>query len=129
VASLNRFLDLKLESSPSPTKIAKRIESSGIHSRNRPSTRLSRRLLDLLLVGLCYYQVSALTIIIQNITMATQKIDIPGITDEFKDMLSTMRENNLSAMDPIATMEKCEKENAKVSKICLFTSFWGTINT
>jgi hypothetical protein len=37
VASLNRFLDLKLESSRSPTKIAKRIESSGIDSRNRPS--------------------------------------------------------------------------------------------
>jgi hypothetical protein len=38
VASLNQFLDFLLESSRSPAKIAKRIESSGINSRNRPST-------------------------------------------------------------------------------------------
>jgi hypothetical protein len=40
VASLNRFLDVLLESSRSPAKIVKRIESSGINSRNRPSTNL-----------------------------------------------------------------------------------------
>jgi hypothetical protein len=38
VASLNQFLDFLLESSHSLAKIAKRIESSGIDSRNRPST-------------------------------------------------------------------------------------------
>jgi hypothetical protein len=38
VASLNRFLDFLLESSSFPVKIAKRIESSGIDSGNRPST-------------------------------------------------------------------------------------------
>jgi hypothetical protein len=42
VASLNRFLDILLESSCSPAKIAKRIESSGLDSRNRTSTSSSQ---------------------------------------------------------------------------------------
>jgi hypothetical protein len=45
VASLNRFLDFVIESSRFLAKIAKRIESSGIYSRNRPQDSHLQRLI------------------------------------------------------------------------------------
>jgi hypothetical protein len=79
-----------------------------------------RRLLDLLLVGFCNHQVNEFTIAILKFTMATQEMHIPGVTDKLEYMLAAMRKKNLSAMDPLAKMEKLEKVNAKVSKMRAF---------
>jgi hypothetical protein len=50
--------------------------------------------------------------------MATEKKNlVPGITKEMEDMVITMRQSNLnlSAMDPIAAMEKLDKMKGRVS--------------
>jgi hypothetical protein len=69
--------------------------------------------------------VNEFTIIILKFTMATQKMDIPGVTDKFEYVLAAIREKKLSDMDPLATMEKLEKVNAKVSKMRGFYEFFG----
>jgi hypothetical protein len=50
--------------------------------------------------------------------MATEKKNLsPGITKEMEDMIIAMKQNNLnlSAMDPIAAMDKLDEMKGRVS--------------